>query len=117
MSSLVRLPKTSGLCLVTTGATTLCLSQATVKEVDNDYATAQLQKAAKYMLYNKANSNLLEYHNLFPGTQITYGASPWRTGLTIAWIIVGVICAALAAVYVLIILKNKKLKKPAEANK
>lgn len=95
-----------------TGATTLCLSQATVKETDNDYATSQLQKAAKYVLYNKANSNLLEYHNLFPGTQITYGASPWRTGLTVAWIAVGVVCAALAAAYVLIVLKNKKANKP-----
>lgn len=87
------------------------------QEDDNDFATSMLQKAAKYILYNKANSNLLEYYNLFPGTQITYGTFPWRTGLTIAWIIVGIICAALAVVYVLIILKNKKLKKPVEESK
>ncbi len=90
------------------GATDLCLSQIAIHDYDNDYAVKMLQKAAKNVLYNKANSNCLQINKLFPGDTIEYGLAGWQIGIIVAWVIVGVICAGLAALTVVIVLKNAK---------
>lgn len=90
------------------GVTDLCLSQNKIRNYDNDYAIIQLQRAAKNVLYNKANSNCLQINDILPGQVFSYGISPWRLGLIIAWIIVSVIVVASAVFVTFVIVSNNK---------
>lgn len=90
------------------GATDLCLSQVQLGDTDNDLALKNLQKAAKNVLYNKANSNCLQINALVPGTTITYGRAPWQTGLMIGWVVVAAIWVLCIGVMVNVYRKNRK---------
>lgn len=90
------------------GATDLCLSQVQLGDTDNDLALLNLQKAAKNLLYNKANSNTLQINNLLPGSDISYGMAPWQTGLIIGWVMSGIICLVMAAIIMRVFRKNKQ---------
>ena len=77
---------------------------------DTTSATARIaiRKALKNMLYMTANSNAMNH--VAPGTIISYTTSPWRIGLTIANITLGVLDAAGITWVVIRVLKNRKLK-------
>lgn len=76
------------------GGTDLCLSQVTLGDTDNDLALKNLQNAIKNILYNKANSNVLQINNLLPGAGISYGLAPWQIGLAVGWVAVALVWAA-----------------------
>lgn len=92
------------------GATDLCLSQVQLGDTDNDLALLNLQKAAKNVLYNKANSNILQISGLLPGAEISYGIAPWQVGLICGWIVAGVTCIICIVCMTSVIRKNKARK-------
>lgn len=91
------------------GATDLCLSQVQLGDTDNDLALLNLQKAAKNVLYNKANSNILQISGLLPGAEISYGLAPWQIGLIVGWIATAGICVICVVFMVKVIRRNKKI--------
>ena len=54
-------------------------------------AVYHLKDAAKHILYNKANSNCVQ--GMAPGATVWYDMSPWRIGVIIAWVVVGLLAA------------------------
>lgn len=91
------------------GGTDLCLSQVVLGDTDNDLGILNLQKAVKNILYNKANSNILQISGLLPGADITYGMAPWQVGLIIGWVAVGGIWILCIAGMVRVIRRNKAM--------
>ena len=78
-------------------------------------AVYYLKDATKHILFNKANSNCVQ--GLSPSASIWYDMSPWRVGFIGAWIGVGILALADAAVIVLIalnVIKVKERKEPKE---
>jgi len=77
---------------------------------DTVSATAQyyIKDAAKHILFNKANSNCVQ--GLAPNANVDYKMSPWKVGIVIAWVVVGVLCAADAVYCVLVGLEKIKVK-------
>ena len=73
--------------------------EATLKSClrDKDSATTVycLQDAAHRRLYNMVNSN--DVIGLTPGTEVSYGEAPWKTGLKIGWAVLAVLEIAGAA--------------------
>ena len=92
------------------GGTDLCLSQVQLGDTDNDLALKNLQTAAKNVLYNKANSNALQLNGLTPGANISYGAAPWRVGLTVGTVIAALGIAACLYAMLRAIRRSKKSK-------
>ncbi len=92
------------------GATDLCLSQVTLGDTDNDLALKNLQTAAKNVLYNKANSNVLQLNGLLPGADVSYGLAVWQKGLIVGWCAVAAIWAVCIAMIVRKARQNKKVK-------
>ena len=91
------------------GATDLCLSQVQLGDTDNDLALRNLQQAAKNVLYNKANSNILQISALLPGTEISYGLASWQIGLIIGWVVAAGICVICVVGMTRVIRRNKKM--------
>ena len=81
---------------------------------DTSSATAvyHLKDAAKHILFNKANSNCVQL--MSPSASIWYDMSPWRIGVIVAWVVVGLILAADAAYITLIALNKAKVKERPE---
>lgn len=89
------------------GASDIALSQVSLGDTDNDLALKNLQMAAKNVLYNKANSNVLQLNGLLPGANISYGLAPWKKGLIAAWVLTAALFAA-GLCWVLNVKKNEK---------
>lgn len=90
------------------GGTDLCLSQVALGDTDNDLALKNLQNAVKNILYNKANSNILQISNLLPGAEISYGTATWQIGLIFGWVAVALVWSICIVTIVRTIRKNKK---------
>lgn len=69
---------------------------------DTETNTAKyfIKDAAKHILFNKANSNIMD--GIVPGAKFHYTTSPWRLGVMGAWIGVGALALVDAAVITLI---------------
>lgn len=80
-------------------------------DTESPTAVYYLKDAAKHILYNKANSNCVQ--GLTPGASITYTMAPWRIGMIVAWIVIGVLALTDAAVITLICLDVIKVKEKA----
>ena len=67
--------------------------EATLKSCLRDKSSATtvycLQDAAHRRLYNMVNSNAVL--GLTPGTEVSYGEAPWKTGLKIGWIAIALL--------------------------
>lgn len=75
-------------------------------------AVYHLKDAAKHILYNKANSNVVQ--GIAPGVSVWYDMSPWKIGVVIAWVVVGLALAADAAYIVLVATGKVKVKEKPE---
>ena len=81
---------------------------------DTSSATAvyYLKDATKHILYNKANSNCVQ--GISPSASIWYDMSPWKVGLIIGWVVVGLLAAADVAFITLIALNKVQVKERKE---
>ncbi|MBO4682516.1 MAG: glycoside hydrolase family 3 protein [Bacilli bacterium] len=75
-------------------------------------AVYHLKDATKHILYNKANSNVVQ--GMAPGAVVWYDMSPWKIGLIVAWVVVGLLLAADAAYCTLVGLEKIKVKERPE---
>jgi len=82
---------------------------------DSDSNTAKyyLKDAAKHILFNKANSNIMD--GMVPGQKFHYTTSPWRLGVMGAWI--GVSALALIDAAVITLIATDKIKVAEKARK
>ncbi len=83
---------------------------------DTESATAiyWLKDATKHILYNKANSNIMQ--GMAPGAHVVVSTAPWRIFMYCAWGVVGVL-AALDAVYIALVALDKITVKEKKAKK
>ena len=81
---------------------------------DKKSATAQyyIKDAAKHILFNKANSNCVQ--GLNPGASIWYDMSPWKIGVIVTWVVVGLLAAADVAYIVLVAINKVPVKERPE---
>ena len=61
-------------------------------DISSPTAVYHLKDAAKHILYNKANSNVMQ--GMAPGATVWYDMSPWKIGLIVTWCVVGVALVA-----------------------
>lgn len=92
---------------------TLC-NNGTQGLYDTESKTAVwwLKNSTKYLLYNKANSNIVV--GLAPGDYIYYDMAPWQVGVIVAWVVAGLIAAAAVTLDVLVCLDKITLKEKAK---
>ena len=88
--------------LVTEG-TSSCLMDSqdinkSFKDASSDNAIYHLKNAAHYKLFNVCNGNAVI--GLTPGASFSYTTAPWQIGLTVAYIVYGVIVAGLVGLTV-----------------
>jgi len=85
-------------------------------DTESNTAKYFIKDSAKHILFNKANSNIIE--GLTPGQAFHYTTSPWRLGVMGGWIGVGALALIDAAVITLIatdkIKVSEKAKKASE---
>ena len=80
---------------------------------DTESATAVywLKDATKHILYNKANSNIVQ--GIAPGAHVVTFMAPWRIGMYAGWGVIGLL-SVLDAVYIALVCTDKiKLKEKA----
>ena len=75
-------------------------------------AVYHLKDATKHILYNKANSNVMQ--GLAPGATVWYDMSPWKIVLIALWVVVGLGLAADIAYCTLVGLEKIKVKERPE---
>ena len=75
-------------------------------------AVYHLKDATKHILYNKANSNAVQ--GLAPGASVWYDMSPWKIGLIVTWVVVGLLLAADVTYCTLVGLEKIKVKERPE---
>ena len=75
-------------------------------------AVYYIKNAAKHILFNKANSNCVQ--GLSPSAVIWYDMSPWKVGLIVAWVVIGVLVLADCAYITLIALNKVSVKERKE---
>ena len=75
-------------------------------------AVYHLKDATKHILFNKANSNCVQ--GISPSASIWYDMSPWKGGLIAAWVVVGILALADAALITLIALNKVNVKERKE---
>lgn len=83
-------------------------------DIESDSAIWWLKNSTRYLLYNKANSNIMV--GIAPGETFYYTMSPWQIGIIAGWVVVGVLCVGAAVLDVLIAkdvirVKDKEKKK------
>ena len=100
---------TTNLMLRKSGALTLT-NNGTNGLYDTESATAiyYLKDATKHILYNKANSNIMQ--GIVPGAHVSYTMSPWKIWLYTGWDVVGGLVAVDAVFIALIALDKIKVK-------
>ena len=87
----------------------LILSTEAMKSMEDSSSATALQnmrRAVHNILYTVAHSNAM--NGIVPGTIITYTTAPWRIGLLIADIVVGVSLAACVIGMIVRVIKNKE---------
>lgn len=77
-------------------------------DTTSNTAIYHLQDSTHHLLYNKANSNIMQGYA--PGDHVYYDMAPWRIGVIAAWIVLGVLAAADIAFIVLLATDVIKLK-------
>lgn len=100
---------TTDLMLRKGGALTLT-NNGTNGLYDTESATAiyYLKDATKHILYNKANSNIMQ--GIAPGAHVSYTMSPWKIWLYTGWGVIGGLVAVDAVFIALIALDKIKVK-------
>lgn len=100
---------TTDLMLRKGGALTLT-NNGTNGLYDTESATAiyYLKDATKHILYNKANSNIMQ--GIAPGAHVSYTMSPWKIWLYTGWGVIGGLVALDAVFIALIALDKIKVK-------
>ena len=81
-------------------------------DISSPTAVYHLKDATKHILYNKANSNVMQ--GMAPGAVVWYDMSPWKIGLIAVWVVVGLLLAADATYCVLVGLEKIKVKERPE---
>ena len=70
-----------------------------------------LKDATKHILYNKANSNIMQ--GVAPGAHVVTSTAPWRIGMYVGWGVVGLF-SVLDLAYIAIVATDKvKVKEKA----
>lgn len=80
-------------------------------DTESPTAVSCLKDAAKHILYNKANSNIMV--GMEPGVSFHYETSPWRLAVNYTWIGLGILGAADLTFIILICLDIIKVKEKA----
>ena len=86
-------------------------------DTESKTAVWWLKNSTKYLLYNKANSNILMGLALAPGDYIFYDMSPWQIGIIVGWVIIGLIAVAVIVLDILIFKNILKIKEKAKKSK
>ena len=86
-------------------------------DTESDAALWWLKNSTKYLLYNKANSNCVQ--GIAPGETFYYTMSPWKIGIIVAWVVVGLLAVGAVVVSVLVakdVIKVKEKGKKKETS-
>ena len=81
-------------------------------DFESDSAIWWLKNSTRYLLYNKANSNIMV--GIAPGETFYYTMSPWQIGIIVGWVVVGLLAVGAIALDVLIakdVIKVKEKEK------
>ncbi len=113
MTTDLALRRGQNLCLTDNGST----PNASLYDTESPTAVYWLKHSTKYLLFNIANSNTMQ--GLAPGDTFYYEISPWKVGLIVGWVVVGIYAAAAVVLDVLVAkdvihLKEKEKKQRTE---
>lgn len=77
-------------------------------DAESAIAIYYLKDATKHILYNKANSNIMQ--EIAPGAHVSYTMSPWKIWLYTGWGVIGGLVAVDAIFFALIAFNKIKIK-------